>query len=113
MGWASAAERGRVEEALAILNTVLPWDWRLRLGTERATPLATADIPHDGIHIRFTNGRADWPSPGEGRESWDAATHGIGVTSVDPAHSGLSAAMPVSTAVTRSFVQAGHDTAIG
>ena len=82
---ASRAERATVDEALRILNTVLPWDRRLRLGTDVATPVPRAAIAADAIHLHFTDGKAAWPAPAAGDPSWDDAVLGIGAASFDPA----------------------------
>jgi len=81
---ATRQERAVVRQALAKLNTVLPWDQRLRLGTDLTTPLPVEAIPDDAIHLHFTTGKAGWPDPEAGAEPWDENTLGIGGATFDP-----------------------------
>jgi len=81
---ATREERAVVRQALAKLNTALPWDQRLRLGTDLTTPLPVEAIPDDAIHIHFTTGKAGWPDPEAGAEPWSDDTLGIGGATFDP-----------------------------
>ncbi len=63
-------EREVADEALRILNTVLPWDQRLRLGTA-VDIMPIEEIPNDEIHLHFTDGQVRWPNPTPGESHSD------------------------------------------
>ncbi len=78
VGRATATERALVADALARLNTALPYDRRLRLGNGRAVAVADRrTIPADEIHIHFTDGKTGWPRDDDG-QPYGPTTLGLG-----------------------------------
>ena len=79
---ARASDRRAAIAALRNINAALPWRHRILLGPDISERLATEDIPEDEIHVRFTEGRASWPDPGEG-EDYEPNVLGIGGANAD------------------------------
>ena len=79
---ARASDRRAAIAALRNINAALPWRHRVLLGPDISERLATEDIPEDEIHVRFTEGRASWPDPGEG-EDYEPNVLGIGGANAD------------------------------
>ena len=71
---ASKEEKQAVEHALRLINAALPWDKRIKLGTDFDT-FDRGNVPNGEIHIHFTEGKTDWPS--------DVDENGLGKAKID------------------------------
>ena len=79
---AAARERKLVGEAAADMNAALPWDMRILLGDDLSRRIAPAEVPHNEIHLHFTDGKATWPSEYMAPEDGSIRILGIGGANV-------------------------------
>ena len=57
----SREERQTIQRIIRELNTALPWEYRVELGSDFNGNIVPDNIPKGEIHIQFTSGKGTWP----------------------------------------------------